>query len=234
MAKTSYHMCMSVQGALRNRTYRLRGALMHDDGREMSEIEAFDALCDELVQGHAVMKVSDCDNFDYQNGCLGHPVHDDDDDGENPGTTGLQLGPEPSPGSPGCGRIDRQIDPSPSSPECPESTTGKPMNDIRLLAVAQLGEPDSVPYASGPIWNRFELSYSSYLVLPRRALCSMPLWWQASFVQLIDLAKVLLPSEAIDCEYWVRRREGGRFVNDPNVPYRHAAPWPLKTLGERK
>lgn len=94
-------------------------------------------------------------------------------------------------------------------------------------------EPDSVPYADGPIWNWFGLTYSSYVVFPRRAACSMPLEWQERFVTLMEEASERLPDEAIVSEYYVRRREGGKFVEDPNVPYKHAEPWPLKPKASR-
>jgi hypothetical protein len=84
-------------------------------------------------------------------------------------------------------------------------------------------------YSGGPIWDWFGLSYSSYVVLPRRALCSLPIEWQERFVALMDEAQSLLPPEATEGEYMVRKRIGGRFVADPNVPYKHASPWPLCT-----
>lgn len=80
----------------------------------------------------------------------------------------------------------------------------------------------------GPVWDWFGLTYSAYLVMPRRALCSMPLDWQEKFVALMNEASELLPAEAVASEYMVRAREGGKFVNDPNLPYRHARPWQLK------
>lgn len=89
-------------------------------------------------------------------------------------------------------------------------------------------------YSDGPVWNWFGLSYSSYCVLPRRALCSMPLEWQQRFVKLMEEAVELLPPESCYGEYMVRLRVDGKFVSDPNVPYRHAQPWPLRTLTERE
>lgn len=82
-------------------------------------------------------------------------------------------------------------------------------------------------YYDGPVWNWFSLSYSSYAVLPRRALCSMPVEWQERFVKLMEEAREMLPEEALYIDYWVRAKDGKRFVSDPNVPYRDTGPWPL-------
>jgi len=67
------HFCMSVRGALRNRNF---GGMNHNDGKPMTEYEAFETLCDELAQGHEVVPMGDCDNFDFKKGCLGHEVEE--------------------------------------------------------------------------------------------------------------------------------------------------------------
>lgn len=69
----SYHMCVSVRGAL-NRSYReLRGLFRTDDGRRMTGREVKEHLMDELAKGHEVIPASKCDNFDYKgDGCRGH------------------------------------------------------------------------------------------------------------------------------------------------------------------
>jgi len=56
----------------------------------------------------------------------------------------------------------------------------------------------------------------------------MPLEWQERFVKLMEEAEALLPPEATQLDYWVRAQDGGQFVADPNVPYRHSGPWPLR------
>lgn len=88
-------------------------------------------------------------------------------------------------------------------------------------------------YSDGPVWAWFGLTYSSYCVLPRRALCSMPIDWQHRFVALMNEAHDLLPPEAHADEYFVRARERGKFVSDPNVPYKHAQPWPLRATDQQ-
>ena len=68
----SYHMCVSVRGAL-NRSYRdLRGMFRHYDGRLMTGREVQQVLMDELSKGHEVIPACECDNFDYKKGCQGH------------------------------------------------------------------------------------------------------------------------------------------------------------------
>jgi len=84
-------------------------------------------------------------------------------------------------------------------------------------------------YYDGPVWHWFSLSYSSYCVMPRRALCSMPVEWQERFVKLMEEAAEALPNEALHIDYWVRAQDRGRFVADPNLPYRHTGPWSLRT-----
>lgn len=66
------HLCMDVAGAIRARAYE-QGGFQHPDGRPMNSREALDALLDHVRQGHRVIPLSRCDNFDYQNGCKGHP-----------------------------------------------------------------------------------------------------------------------------------------------------------------
>jgi hypothetical protein len=83
-------------------------------------------------------------------------------------------------------------------------------------------------YGDGPVWRWFGLTYSSYCVLPRRALCSMPLEWQERFVKLMEEAEELLPDEAKFHDYWVRAKDGNRFVEDGMAQYRHAAPFKLR------
>jgi len=69
----SYHLCLSIRGALMNMGNReLEDAFTHDDGRKMTPREAKLVLMDELAKGYKVIPCSPCDNFDYQRGCQGH------------------------------------------------------------------------------------------------------------------------------------------------------------------
>jgi hypothetical protein len=83
-------------------------------------------------------------------------------------------------------------------------------------------------YSNGPVWNWFGLSYASYAVFPRVALCSLPLEWQQRFVDLMNEAEELLPDEAKYQDYQVTLRKGGKFCKDPLAEYRHARPFRLR------
>lgn len=76
-------------------------------------------------------------------------------------------------------------------------------------------------YYDGPMWNWFNLTYSSYLVIPRSLLCGMPLDWQEQFAALLDEMRVIYDSSAIQDSYKVILRVGNRFAADPLRDYRH-------------
>ena len=71
------HCCQSVEGPLMNwkKADWKRACLwfQKDDGSKFTPDELKQAFLDELAQGHKVIKIGDCDNFDYTKGCLGHP-----------------------------------------------------------------------------------------------------------------------------------------------------------------
>ena len=79
-----------------------------------------------------------------------------------------------------------------------------------------------------PVWTRFGLSYASYAVFPRIALCSMPIEWQEKFVSLLDEMIDKLPDGTMDGDYLVKMRENGKFVKDPLSDYRHHPKLQLK------
>lgn len=73
---------------------------------------------------------------------------------------------------------------------------------------------------SEPIHRWFQLSYSSYLVLPRSILQSMPVEWQRRFVECIHEMEEAAPEDAQGVTYTVNlRNEAGRFVRDPYSSY---------------
>lgn len=76
-------------------------------------------------------------------------------------------------------------------------------------------------YWHGPMWNWFQLSYSSYLVLPRTLLCGMPEDWQRRMVDLLDEMRETYDSSQIRDNYTVQLRDRGKFVKDPLCDYRH-------------
>lgn len=84
-------------------------------------------------------------------------------------------------------------------------------------------------YYDGPVWNAFGLTRASYAVFPRRALQSMPTDWQQRFVDLLHEMHAMLAPEALDANWSVQLREGGRFAKDWRADYRHTGPIPQKT-----
>ncbi len=102
-------------------------------------------------------------------------------------------------------------------------------NDSQSPVITEQGRPGST-YSDGPAWHAFGLSRAAYHVVPRRTLQSMPVEWQARFVELMHEARQTLPDEAFP-EYQVIRIEGGKFAHDPNRRYRHTAPFPLRSAG---
>lgn len=101
------------------------------------------------------------------------------------------------------------------------------MADQLLTAAMEEAEPIRSAYSDGPVWNAFGLTRAAYLVVPRRALQSMPLEWQERFVALMAEAYDHLPDSAFP-EYSVLRKEHGRFIEDPLRDYRHTGPIPPK------
>jgi hypothetical protein len=83
-------------------------------------------------------------------------------------------------------------------------------------------------YADGPVWNEFGLTYASYLVVARRALCSMPIEWQEQFVDLMRELHERLPEGTLDGDYMVKLRVDGKFAKDPLAEYKHCGPLPLR------
>ena len=75
MAKTSYHCCLDISGGIKNA--RMWRNCITVDGKMLrteKEIKAF--LREQLSMGRRVLPMGDCDNFDYQTGCKGHPVEE--------------------------------------------------------------------------------------------------------------------------------------------------------------
>ncbi len=72
-----YHLSQSVDGPLMNWTMRdwkkATKYITRPDGSRFSPVELKQAFLDELAQGHRVIPLAPCDNFDFVKGCLGHP-----------------------------------------------------------------------------------------------------------------------------------------------------------------
>lgn len=71
MSKT-FHISLSVRGALRAPRHHFKNAFQRKDGTFLSYEEVREELMDHLSQGHEVIPGGDCDNFDWKSGGLGH------------------------------------------------------------------------------------------------------------------------------------------------------------------
>ena len=70
-----YHVCIDIDRAIEN-AKMLKGFITLD-GRTLqtvAEIRAF--LREQKKIGRRVLPIGDCDNFDYEKGCLGHFTED--------------------------------------------------------------------------------------------------------------------------------------------------------------
>ncbi|WP_041272400.1 hypothetical protein [Desulfitobacterium hafniense] len=70
------HLCVDISGMLR--LYKRKGSLEGvisdpETGRTLSDAEARQYLQECLAKGWRVLPMGDCDNFDHQTGCKGHP-----------------------------------------------------------------------------------------------------------------------------------------------------------------
>jgi hypothetical protein len=87
------HICQSVTGPLRNWTKREWKAatkwMLKPDGSQFTPDGLKDAFLRELAQGHEVIPIGECDNFDYKTGCRGHHIPDE----EHGGWRGLLCSP---------------------------------------------------------------------------------------------------------------------------------------------
>lgn len=76
--KTKYHLSLDIEGGMQH-AKDLVGAITLDDGKTLNTVkEVKDFLKDCLKKGWKSLPCGDCDNFDYQTGCKGHPVPDEE------------------------------------------------------------------------------------------------------------------------------------------------------------
>lgn len=77
--KIEMHMCLDIEGAIKNSKV-LKGCFIPlDDGRVLNTIaEIRDFLRGQLAMGRKVLPIGHCDNFDYQTGCKGHIIEEDE------------------------------------------------------------------------------------------------------------------------------------------------------------
>jgi hypothetical protein len=69
-------MQMSIEGALRRTNKQLNGIMETDDGKVLTGAQARKYLLECLAKGWRVIPCGDCEGFDYQKGCPGHPQKD--------------------------------------------------------------------------------------------------------------------------------------------------------------
>lgn len=72
----NFHMCLDIKGAIKNKLGKksLKGLFVHDNGVKCTHDEAMNYLLECIEKGWRVIPIGDCDNFDYEKGCQGHPV----------------------------------------------------------------------------------------------------------------------------------------------------------------
>lgn len=73
MPVTRFHCCLDISGGIKNA--RMWRNCITVDGRLLrteKEVRAF--FREQQAMGRRVLPLGDCDNFDYQTGCLGHPA----------------------------------------------------------------------------------------------------------------------------------------------------------------
>lgn len=73
------HLSLSIEGGIRW-AEDLRGCIEVDGKTLNTAEEVRDFLRGQLALGRKYLPMGDCDNFDYQRGCLGHTVPDTEEE----------------------------------------------------------------------------------------------------------------------------------------------------------
>ena len=72
------HMRIDVRGAIMNwQDSEWRNCVTDDNGKTLTPQEVKRAFLNELAEGHIYLPMGDCEGFDYQKGCPGHPYETD-------------------------------------------------------------------------------------------------------------------------------------------------------------
>jgi len=76
--KTGHSYCMriDVRGLLSRKPAEFRracGGFTNDDGTRPTPDQVREFLFDHLSQGHEFIPAGRCDNWDWKDGCMGHP-----------------------------------------------------------------------------------------------------------------------------------------------------------------
>ena len=78
MARYRYHVCLDLKGAIQNAKC-LKGCLTLDNGYTLQTVAEIKQWAKEqIAMGRRVYPCGDCDNFDYQKGCRGHLIEEDE------------------------------------------------------------------------------------------------------------------------------------------------------------
>lgn len=78
MARYRHHMCLDLQGTIRNAKF-MKGCITLDNGYTLQTVAEIRQWCKEqIAMGRKVVPCGDCDNFDYQKGCRGHLIEEDE------------------------------------------------------------------------------------------------------------------------------------------------------------
>lgn len=73
VTKARYHYAINVENGIK-RPLGLRGCITMTDGKILKTAEEVrEFLRGQLALGRKYLPCGDCDNFDYQTGCKGHP-----------------------------------------------------------------------------------------------------------------------------------------------------------------
>lgn len=77
MGRKIVHLCLDIEGGIRN-AKDLNGAITVDGRTLMTVKEIREFLRYQLALGRRVLPMSDCDDFDYQTGCRGHVMEEEE------------------------------------------------------------------------------------------------------------------------------------------------------------
>lgn len=84
-------------------------------------------------------------------------------------------------------------------------------------------------YIDDPVHLWFELTYASYLVLHRSAMCAMPIEWQEKMVALLDEMEDTIDADKMPQNFTINvRDERGKFIKDPYSDYRRGPKVPMR------
>lgn len=65
------HSGLDVRGALKWPKGKLKGMFKHESGRFTTADESRNILLDELAEGHEILPLGPCENWDWKTGCQG-------------------------------------------------------------------------------------------------------------------------------------------------------------------